>query len=189
MNLTSRHPLAASLGVLNLARSLGGRLAAAVTTTALAFSLLLATTSSAFAHARFDYADPPAGSALDGTPFILTAWFTQELTSKSTIRVTDANGIQVDLGDGHVNMDDPDRKMMQVSLPELPVGVYTVEAVADSAEDGHAGPTSFTFGVGMVPPAADAPDTAPAEAPAAAPAEEPAATPAEMSDTWWLSDS
>ncbi len=132
----------------------GGRLTAAISTIALAFGLLLATSGTALAHSRLSYADPPAGAALDGTPFVLTAWFSQELTSRSTIRVVDTFGTQVDLGDGHVNMDDPDRKIMQVSLPELPAGLYTVEVVAESAEDGHPEPGSFMFGVGMPPPAA-----------------------------------
>jgi methionine-rich copper-binding protein CopC len=166
---SSRQMMTASLGDHMRTRRLGGRLAAAISTLALAFGLLLATSSSALAHSRFSHADPPAGAEIDGTPFVLTAWFTQELTSRSTIRVVDANGVQVDIGDGHVNMDDPDRKMMQVSLPELPAGVYTVELVAESAEDGHAEPGTFTFGVGMSPPAAEQPAPEPAAAPADAP--------------------
>jgi methionine-rich copper-binding protein CopC len=114
--------------------------------------LLLASSSNAFAHARFDISDPPSGSALDGQPFVLRAWFSQELTSKSTMSVMDANGVQVDLGDGHVDMDDPDRKLMLVSLPELPEGIYTVLYAADSAEDGHTYEGAFAFGVGMEAP-------------------------------------
>jgi methionine-rich copper-binding protein CopC len=132
----------------------GGRRLGAV---ALALGLLVATASNAFAHARYDRSEPPAGSMTDGQPFVLTAYFTQELTSKSTIRVLDANGVQVDLADGHVDLNDPDRKIMYVSLPELPVGVYTVEYVAESAEDGHAEPGTFAFGVGMTPPSATDP--------------------------------
>jgi methionine-rich copper-binding protein CopC len=132
----------------------GGRRFGAV---ALALGLLVASTSSAFAHARYDRSEPPAGSTIDGQPFVLTAYFTQELTSKSTMRVLDANGVQIDLGDGHVDLNDPDRKIMYVTLPELPVGVYTVEYSAESAEDGHAEPGTFAFGVGMTPPSATGP--------------------------------
>lgn len=127
----------------------GGRRLGAVV---LALGLLVASASNAFAHARYDRSEPPAGGMVDGHPFVLTAYFTQELTSKSTLRVLDANGVQVDLGDGHVDLNDPDRKIMYVTLPELPVGVYTVEYVAESAEDGHAEPGTFAFGVGMTPP-------------------------------------
>jgi methionine-rich copper-binding protein CopC len=128
----------------------------------LALSLLVTSSSNAFAHARYDRSEPAAGSALDGSPFVLRAWFTQELTSKSTIRVVDANGTQVDLGDGGVDLDDPDRKTMTISVPELPVGVYTVEFTTVSAEDGDAEPGSIAFGVGMAPPSADETTTEPA---------------------------
>jgi methionine-rich copper-binding protein CopC len=114
--------------------------------------LLLSSTGSVFAHARYDRSEPPSGTALDGQPFVLKAWFSQELTSKSTMQVFDANGVQVDLGDGHVDLDDPVRKMMLVSLPELPPGIYTVRYGADSAEDGHTYPGAFAFGVGMEAP-------------------------------------
>jgi methionine-rich copper-binding protein CopC len=114
--------------------------------------LLLSSTGSVFAHARYDRSEPPSGTALDGQPFVLKAWFSQELTSKSTMQVFDANGVQVDLGDGHVDLDDPVRKVMLVSLPELPPGIYTVRYGADSAEDGHTYPGAFAFGVGMEAP-------------------------------------
>ncbi len=131
----------------------------------LALVLLVASTSNAFAHARYDRSDPPAGGMVDGQPFVLTAYFTQELTSKSTLRVLDANGVQVDLGDGHVDLNDPDRKIMYVTLPELPVGVYTVEYSAVSAEDGHTEPGTFAIGVGMTPPSATDPASEPAVEP------------------------
>jgi methionine-rich copper-binding protein CopC len=128
----------------------------------LALGLLLTSTGSVFAHARYERSEPPAGGMVDAQPFVLKAYFTQELTSKSTVRVIDANGVQVDLGDGHVDLDDPDRKIMYVSVPELPVGVYTVEYTAESAEDGHAELGTFSFGVGMAPPGAGAPIHQPA---------------------------
>ena len=118
----------------------------------LAVGLLLVSTASVSAHARYDRSEPPSGSALDGDPFVLKAWFSQELTSKSFIQVVDANGAQVDLGDGKVDLDDPIRKMMTVSLPALPPGVYTVRYGADSAEDGHLYEGAFAFGVGMEAP-------------------------------------
>ena len=129
-----------------------GRLAA---TLLIALGLLVASATGVSAHARYDRSEPPSGSTLDGAPFVLKAWFSQELTSKSTIRIVDANGVQVDLGDGRVDLDDPIRKLMVVSVPALPVGVYRVEFTADSAEDGHAYPGTFAFGVGMEAPSGD----------------------------------
>ena len=51
---------------------------------------------------------------------------------------------------------------MYVHLPALPLGVYTVEYTAESAEDGHAEPGTFAFGVGMTPPSAGDPGYQPA---------------------------
>ena len=136
----------------------GRQLAAAV----VSLSLLLASSSQAFAHARYDHSDPPAGAMLDGQPFVLKAYFTQELTSRSTMRVLDANGVQVDLADGHVDLDDPDRKVMVVSLPDLATGVYSVEWSTVSADDGDSETGTFALGVGMTPPSASGPSDAPA---------------------------
>lgn len=132
---------------------------------ALAFGLVLGSAGSAFAHARFDRAEPPIDAPLDGAPVVLKTYYSQELTSRSTIRVLDANGVQVDLGDGHVDLDDPIRKTMLVSLPALPVGLYTIDYVADSAEDGHEYPGTAAFGVGMTPPSAGEPVTQPSAGP------------------------
>lgn len=135
----------------------GQQLAAAI----VGLGLLLASSGQAFAHARYDRSDPPAGAMLDGQPFVLRAYFTQELTSKSTMRVLDANGAQVDLADGHVDLDDPDRKVMVVSLPALPTGVYTVEWGTVSADDGDSETGTFALGVGMTPPDANGPTEVP----------------------------
>ncbi|MCC7370027.1 MAG: copper resistance protein CopC [Chloroflexi bacterium] len=139
-----------------LRRFAGGRQVAAL---ALALGLVLSSAVSAFAHARFERTEPPITAPFDGSPITVKAYFSQELTSKSSIRVVDANGVQVDLGDGHVDLDDPIRKTMLVSLPALPVGVYTIEYQADSAEDGHGEPGMAQFGVGMLPAGAEQPAT------------------------------
>lgn len=130
-----------------------GRLAAIAL---LAVAVLLTSPTAASAHSRYDHSEPASGSALDGNPFVLKAWFTQELSSKrSYIQVFDANGVQVDLGDGKVDLDDPIRKLMMVSVPQLPPGIYTVKYGADSAEDGHLYENAFAFGVGMEAPVGD----------------------------------
>jgi methionine-rich copper-binding protein CopC len=138
-----------------------GRISALI----LVFALLVLGASKVSAHARFERTEPPNDAPLDGTPIVLKVFFSQELTSTSKIRVLDANGAQVDLGDGRVDLDDPIRKTMLVSLPELPVGVYTIDFTADSAEDGHEYPGTAQFGVGMLPPAAGQPSETPAAEP------------------------
>jgi copper transport protein len=135
-------------------RTRTGRRLAAVT---LAFGLIIATFGGVSAHARYDHSDPASGAVLDGSPFVLRTYFSQELMKASTIRVVDVTGTQVDLGDGRVDTDDPDRKLMIVSLPSLQQGVYTVQWNSVSAEDGDAETGTFMFGVGVAPPSADAP--------------------------------
>jgi methionine-rich copper-binding protein CopC len=108
-----------------------------------------------FAHARYDRSEPAAQGTVDGAPFVLKTWFNQELMSASSIKVLDQAGTQVDLGDGRVDLDDPDRKLMVVSLPALPEGVYTVAWASLSAEDGDWADGTFAFGVGVTPPTAN----------------------------------
>jgi methionine-rich copper-binding protein CopC len=126
-------------------------------------SLLFASSGHALAHARYDHSDLPPDSMVDGQPFTLKAYFSQEMTSKSTMTVVDANGTQVDNADGHLDLDDPDRKVMVVTLPALPTGVYTVQWNSVSAEDGDSADGTFAFGVGMAPPSADQPAVQPAD--------------------------
>ncbi|MDP8922101.1 MAG: copper resistance protein CopC [Chloroflexota bacterium] len=159
--MVSRKQLAGALGALVIGLSVFG-----------------AATLPAFAHARYVSHEPALGGAFDGSPVTLKVNFSQELRLASTIRVVNANGTQVDLGDGRVDQDDPDRKAMLVTLPWLQPGVYTAEYVAVSAEDDHAESGSFVLGVGMDPPAAvgSPADSASTES---APAPEPAAPAAE----------
>jgi methionine-rich copper-binding protein CopC len=132
----------------------GGPIGRSLAAALVALALVAAMVGQASAHARYDSSDPPAGAMLDGQPFVLRAYFTQELSSRSTIRVLDASGAQVDLADGRVDLDDPGRKLMLVSLPALPPGVYTVEWSTLSIEDGDWEVGTFELSVG------------PAEAPA-----------------------
>jgi methionine-rich copper-binding protein CopC len=117
-------------------------------------ALLATSATETLAHARYDRSEPPAGSTLDGTPFVLKAWFTQELMSRSSIVVHDAAGTQVDLGDGRVDLDDPDRKVMLVSLPQLSPGSYQVTWTTLSAEDGDEDTGTFAFDVAATASAA-----------------------------------
>jgi methionine-rich copper-binding protein CopC len=130
----------------------------------LAVALLVSGAPSASAHARYERSEPMAGDMVETSPFVVKVWFNQELMSASTISVVDQDGVQVDLADGHVDLDDPDRKVMVVSLPELPMGVYTVNWNTLSAEDGDWADGRFAIGVGMMPPPSD-PQASPTGAP------------------------
>jgi methionine-rich copper-binding protein CopC len=117
-----------------------------------AFGMFVASVGGVSAHARYDHANPDITVALDGSPFVLRASFTQAIMKASTIRVVDASGGQVDLGDGQVDTDDPDRKVMMVSMPALQPGLYTIQWSTISADDGDPDSGTVTFGIGMDPP-------------------------------------
>jgi methionine-rich copper-binding protein CopC len=91
----------------------------------LAASLLLALQSSAWAHAFLDHAEPKVGGTISSSPAEIKIWFTQNLEPAfSKLEVQDAQGKEVDKKDAH--LDDKDKSLFLVSLPELPPGTYTV---------------------------------------------------------------
>lgn len=128
-------------------------------------TLLLVTLAApaVWAHAKLDRAEPAPNAVVGSAPSTVKLWFTQELqTQGSTVEVVDAQGQRVDLGDAKVDLFDPDRKLMVVSLrPSLPHGAYTVHWTAVSAEDGHTERGEYVFYVGERP-SAPPPATAPA---------------------------
>jgi methionine-rich copper-binding protein CopC len=111
----------------------------------------------ASAHARYDHSDPAADGVVAAAPAQLQAWFTEGVRSQgSTLQVMDAAGNSVDRGKAQVDLQDPDRKRMFVSLQPLPDGVYTVHWLRISADDGDQAEGTFRFGVGantVLPPA------------------------------------
>jgi copper transport protein len=123
----------------------------------LATTLLLGAPRDAAAHARYERSDPAAESVVPTAPAQLQAWFTQGVRNQgSSLQVTDAAGNRVDNNDGQVDLNDPDRKRMWITLQALPDGVYTVSWVTISADDGDQAEGTFRFGVGAdtaLPPA------------------------------------
>ena len=91
---------------------------------------------------------PANGDVLAESPSEVKAWFAEELISgESTMRVFSALGVQVDNGDGGVNLNDPDHASMIVTLPPLSDGSYTVQWHA-TLLDGDATGGAFAFAVG-----------------------------------------
>ena len=105
--------------------------------------------------------DPSDGATLEQSPSQVRAWFSAELdTGMSTLQVFDAEGRQVDNGDGGVDLNDPDHASMVVTLPPLSDGVYTAHWYA-VLDDGDAVEGEFAFAVGNATVAAgQAPATA-----------------------------
>ena len=87
--------------------------------------LFLALQTSARAHAFLDHADPKVGSTVTNSPSEIKIWFTQNLEAAfSMLEVRDAQGREVDKKNAHV--DDKNKSLFLVSLPQLPAGTYTV---------------------------------------------------------------
>jgi methionine-rich copper-binding protein CopC len=115
------------------------------------------------AHAEPDRLAPEAGSLVASAPAIVEIWFDEEVTpGETTVAVFDANGNQVDLGDSQVDLNDPERRHVTVSLrPGLPPGTYTVRWHSLSAADQDPADGRFAFTIaGAASPAADTPPRA-----------------------------
>jgi copper resistance protein C len=96
-----------------------------ITIQSLVVVLFLALQSHAWAHAFLDHAEPKVGSTITSSPAEIKIWFTQELEPAfSKLEVQDAQGNEVDKKDAH--LDDKDKTLFLVSLPQLPAGTYTV---------------------------------------------------------------
>jgi len=87
--------------------------------------VLLFSPSSAWSHAFPDHSDPRVGSDVTSQPAQVRIWFDGGIEPLfSSLQVFDANRKQVDKGDGQV--DPKDNTLLEVSLPPLPPGTYTV---------------------------------------------------------------
>ena len=104
--------------------------------------------SEVVAHANLASSDPPANSELETAPSRIIIWFTEPIEpALSEIRVLDASGKQVDLGDSEV--DDLNPLAVSVGLGDVPDGTYTVAWKNVSTVDGHRVRGSFLFAVGQ----------------------------------------
>lgn len=110
----------------------------------------------AAAHANPTRAEPGIETVTPTPPTELKVWFSEELAPQgNSLEVLDSSGARVDRGDARVDLNDPDRKLLVVSLNPLPDGVYTVTWRSVSRADGHEASGSFRFGVGantVLPP-------------------------------------
>lgn len=97
------------------------------------------------AHGILERTEPRAGGAVKTPPSQVRLWFTGALEpAYSRVRVLDAAGAQVDLGDGGV--DGANRVLLRVSVPSLGAGRYTVVWRVLSV-DSHVTEGEFAFNV------------------------------------------
>jgi methionine-rich copper-binding protein CopC len=107
----------------------------------LAFASVLPEAS--WGHAFPDHSDPKVGSTVSASPAQVRIWFDSDLEQAfSTLMVHNADGKMIDKRDTRVGPADP--KLLQVSVPPLPPGIYLViwNVVA---RDGHRTNGQFSF--------------------------------------------
>jgi copper transport protein len=104
----------------------------------------------AHAHALAQSSDPSPGSTLATAPKTVTIIFGERPDPRlSSITVLDTSGAPHQQGRAAAV---PDRtNALQVSVNQLPNGVYTVSWRTVSQVDGHLASGSFAFGVGVTP--------------------------------------
>lgn len=125
------------------------------------------------AHAAYASSIPADGAVVPIAPAIVEVIFTQEIDASGTVlRVVGPDGEQIAQGDTALDLDDPNRKRVTVSLRRgLESGEYTVEWTTLSREDGESDSGAFSFTV------TDGSDGIPIGSPAASLVASPAATP------------
>lgn len=117
---------------------------------ALVLAALFVAAPSVYAHANLLRSEPAANSANPVAPTRVRLWFSEEIEPSFTeISVLDKSGAAFDKHDSHRLAGEA--AAMELSLNELPQGLYTVVWKALSAVDGHATQGSFAFTVGDVP--------------------------------------
>ncbi len=98
------------------------------------------------AHAELVRANPAFDSEVDQLPERIELWFTQELAPGSTATVTGPDGGRVDNDDAAIDLFDPDRSLLVLSMQaELQPGEYTVEWTTVSGEDDDTETGTFVF--------------------------------------------
>jgi copper transport protein len=129
----------------------------------LVLTCLALTAGTAGAHALVRSSDPPDGAILDAAPKQVSITFTEPPDPPlSFIHVLDQSGSEVEAGKaapvpGHATQ-------LRVALGPIGQGVYTVTWRVVSKADGHVTAGSFSFGVGVSPPAGKAGGTSAGQA-------------------------
>ena len=111
------------------------------------FISALALPSVGSGHAELESASPPVGGTVTALPPKMTLVFGEEVRPGSAVvEVTGPDGKRVDTGDAAVDLADPERRTVTVSLFAGGAGVYTVhwENVSNTDGDPVSGDYAFT---------------------------------------------
>ena len=86
---------------------------------------VLLTSTSAWAHAFLDHAEPAVGSTVDIPPIEIRIWFTEKLEPAfSQIQLFDHHGKPVT--QNHATVDPADPSLLMLAVPTLAPGEYKV---------------------------------------------------------------
>ena len=126
--------------------------ATALLAAAIAVAGLAVAPSAAWAHAGLEESEPAAGARLERSPEAVLLTFAEDPDPQlSLIRIVDQSGRAVS-GASDALPVEGEPAQLSVTLSEtLPRGIYTVNWLVVSAEDGHVEDGLFTFGVRETP--------------------------------------
>lgn len=116
-----------------------------------AMLVLLALSATAMAHAEMKSCTPAINGTVETAPDKVVCTASEAMDPKgSSLAVFDAMGMQVDKKDSAVDLNDPDRVTISVSLDTAMIkdGEYTVKWTTLSAADGDEAKGEFKFTVG-----------------------------------------
>jgi copper transport protein len=106
--------------------------------------------SPAEAHAVLERSDPPDNVFLNESPRTVRLWFSEPVAIKfSKARLLDINGSQI--GGVGIEQDPHTPRIVEVHLPPLGKGLYSLAWEVLSAADGHETTGLLVFGVGLAP--------------------------------------
>ena len=109
------------------------------------FVMLACFPAISWGHAFPDHSDPKVGSTVAVSPERVRIWFDGDLEPAfSTLVVRNSGGVTVDKKDTRVNPSDA--RLLEVSVPKLPPGIYKVIWNIVS-RDGHRTNGDYTFTV------------------------------------------
>jgi methionine-rich copper-binding protein CopC len=110
--------------------------------------LLLGAPRGALGHAELVLASPPPGGVVTALPPAMTLTFSEEVrTGGASVQVIGPNGDRVDAGDAAVDLTDPERATVRVSLFAGGAGQYAVHWETISSIDGDSASGDYTFTV------------------------------------------
>lgn len=103
---------------------------------------------SAYGHAFVTGSNPSQSQSVSTSPKLIDVFFSEPVDLRySSMKVLDSTGKQIDLGQVHYK--GSDESSMEVSVPVLKDGTYTVSTNVLSQIDGHVTDNAFVFGVGQ----------------------------------------